>query len=274
MQEEPAADLNVNLSERVRVYDTGSPERPVEGLIALMDALGAAAYSQTECEQFLESRDLVLDKLSESASAGRIDKERLTVFTFGDTVVIVYRAGPSGVVTLDDVVTFCRRLRAFMMHSLQNRIFFRGVLSVGLFYSVDNKTNTVMGPAVSDAAAWYSQGDWIGVSATPHASMFIQSLFERSTKNHTNILVDYNVPLKSGSPVRVKALNWPRAFYLRGLRPKGPEPAKSILLSLLVQREAPKGTESKYCNAVAFFDHVVSTQNLNKSKGSGIQNPT
>src|SRR5437879_3970716 len=108
------------------------------GLIAILDALGAATYSEGEIGRFLESRELVLNKLNERAEAGKIDKGRLKVFTFNDTVVIVYLANPGQDVTLDDVVTFSFRLRAFMMHSLQNEILFRGALSVGSFYSVDD----------------------------------------------------------------------------------------------------------------------------------------
>lgn len=259
--------LASRLNATPSVADVGSPKQPIRGLVAILDALGAATYSQSECEQFLESRELVLNKLNERAEAGKIDKKRLRVFAFSDTVVIVYLAKRNQEVALDDVVTFCFRLRAFMMHSLQHKILFRGSVSVGLFYSVDDTTNTVMGPAVSDAAAWYNQADWIGINATPHASMFIQSLLEPSTDDFDHIIVDHDVPLKSGSPVRVKAVNWPKAFYVKGLRPKETGGARAMLLSLLVQRHAPKGTESKYRNAVAFFDHIVKTQKLGKSKG-------
>jgi len=269
MESDATRDLNAQLSEDIRAADVGSPRTPIRGLIAVLDALGAATYSQSECEQFLESRELVLNKLNERAEAGKIDKKRLMVFTFSDTVVIVYRAKRNHEVTLDDVVTFAFRLRAFMMHSLENRILFRGAISVGSFYSVDDTTNTVMGPAVSDAAAWYNQPDWIGISATPHASMFIQSLLEESKRDFTNILVDHDVPLKGRSPVKVKAINWPKAFYVSGLKPEGHGAARAALHSLLAQHQAPIGTESKYYNAIAFFDRIAEIQKLGKSKAGG-----
>lgn len=150
------------------------------------------------------------------------------------------------------------------MQSLQNQILFRGSLSVGPFYGVDDDTSTVMGPAVSDAAARYNQPDWIGISATPHASIFIQSLLERSSDDHEMIIVDYDVPLKGRRAVRVKTINWPKAFYVAGLRPVGTDGARAMLLSLLAQHQTPIGTESKYYNAVAFFDYVCKTQKLGK----------
>lgn len=104
-----------------------------QGLIAILDALGAATYSGPEIERFLQSRELVLNKLNERAKAGKIDKARLRVFTFNDTVVIGYLAANGQGVTLDDMEKFLMRLRAFMIHSLQNQILFRGSISVGSF---------------------------------------------------------------------------------------------------------------------------------------------
>ena len=66
-----------------------------EGLIAILDALGAAVYSDQEIAQFLNSRALVLRLLAEKAESkairGDIDAKAVTTFTFNDTVLIVYR---------------------------------------------------------------------------------------------------------------------------------------------------------------------------------------
>jgi len=53
--------------------------------------------------------------------------------------------------------------------------------------------------------------------------MFIQSLIEKSAEAKLgHVLVDYDVPLKKevgkGS---LKAVNWPKGFYVGGLRPPG-----------------------------------------------------
>ena len=57
--------------------------------VAILDALGAKNYSEQELFRFLDSRDIVLETLAERARARKIDKARLQVFTFGDTIVIV-----------------------------------------------------------------------------------------------------------------------------------------------------------------------------------------
>jgi hypothetical protein len=204
----------------------------------------------------------VLNQLNERAKAGKIDKERLSVFTFNDTVVIVFLAEAESDVTLEDVSAFGYRLRAFMIQSLQNKILFRGAVSIGWFYGVSDKTNTVLGPAVSDAASWYNEADWIGINATPQASIFIQSLLEKSKANIDNIIVDYNVPLKARPLMGLKVVNWPKAFWVSGLRPPGSESSRAKLLSFLAQHQAPIGTESKYHNAIAFFEHIVKVQKL------------
>ncbi len=76
-------ELKVNVADNIKasdmaVADVGSPDAPVTGLIAILDALGAATYSKDEAKRFLESRDLVINKLNERADAGRIDKARLS----------------------------------------------------------------------------------------------------------------------------------------------------------------------------------------------------
>jgi hypothetical protein len=257
-------DLDVVKIETVKLHDKAKAfPSPVRGLVAILDALGAATYTGAEIIRFLESREIVLDKLNERAEAGKIDKARLRVFTFNDTVVIVFLANDH--VTLGDVTEFCYRLRAFMMDSLQNRILFRGAIALGEFYAVEDATNTVMGPAVSDAAAWYSEADWMGIQATPHASLAIESLFGKaSPKSFDHILVDHDVPRRGGSKMRVKVVNWPKAFWVKGLRPSGAESSRTMLLSFLSQHQVPKGTELKYFNTVKFFDDIVEMQQLLK----------
>jgi hypothetical protein len=214
-----------------------------KGLIAILDALGAASYSDTEIDRFLESRSVVLDLLNVKAvndwtstqppaDAGLIPKSRLLVFTFNDTVVIVFLVEEGKEVTTEDVQRFAIRLRAFMIHSFQNRILFRGSMSVGSFHLVDDATNTVMGAAVSDAAAWYDKADWIGIALTPHASMYVQTLIEQQSLDLNFILVDYAVPMRDGrGPLQLKAINWPKAFYVKGLRPKLSGGGRAMLLS-------------------------------------------
>ncbi|HLC43352.1 MAG TPA: hypothetical protein VJO34_17215 [Methylomirabilota bacterium] len=234
-----------------------------QGLIAILDALGAARYNDQEISRFLDSRERVLELLRRKANAkavrGDIDASLVTTFTFNDTVLIVYRTPEPA--TVKDVEHFCLLLRKFAVDSLAQGILFRGAVSVGRFY-VDDESNTVMGTAVTDAAAWYDAADWVGISATPYATLTIQALLEPGRTDLDHLLVDYPVPIKDRSTVILKAINWPKAFVVKGLRPVADgEDARAKCLSLLTEHGVPKGTESKHFNSVAFFDHCIALWN-------------
>lgn len=236
------------------------------GLVAILDALGAASYTEDEITRFLGSRKLVLALLDEKADAilGAIRKDHLTTFTFNDTVVIIYRTERQS--TLTDVKRFFTLLRKFVVDSLANRILFRGSIAIGLFY-VDDDSNTILGPAVTDAASWYDRADWIGVHATPHASMYIDSLVDDDEKMSKILCVDYSVPLTDGTTLAMKAVNWPKAFYVPGLSPcTGSENPRGKCLQLLAKHRMPRGTERKYQNSIAFFDYVVKEHRLRKKQ--------
>ncbi len=142
------------------------------GLIAILDALGAASYTDEEISRFLESRGRVLELLKRNAHSkeirGDILESGVTTFTFNDTVLVVYRTGaPPGV---DDVKHFCLLLRKFAVDSLAKGILFRGSVALGTFY-VDDDTNTVMGQAVTDGSLVRScRLDRYSRDATCHAS--------------------------------------------------------------------------------------------------------
>jgi hypothetical protein len=228
-----------------------------QGLVAILDALGASNYKGPEIAQFQKSRKIVLDELRDKAIRilGRIDSRRVTTFTFNDTVVIVHRTEEAP--RLQDVEAFGEMIRKFEIRSLANGILFRGSIAIGQFY-VNSRTNTVMGDAVADAAAWYERADWIGIAATPHATLVIQSLIEQGHGDIGHLMIDYSVPIKDKLAITLKAVNWPKAFFVRGMTPcvGGDEP-RAKCLSLLAQHGVPSGTESKYLNSIKFFDHCA-----------------
>lgn len=258
-------DLSATPSETLKLADVGSPSKPLQGLVAILDALGAASYSRDEAEQFLQSRDLVMEATQDivGSSLKRFEEDRLKRFTFNDTVVLAYLLDDLTIQAIRDVETFCHVLRTFETLSIGKGILFRGALAIGEFYRVSEAAGTIMGPAVSDAAAWYGLADWIGINATPHASMFIDSLLEQASGTLDHVLVDYEVPLKDKRKMKLKAVNWPKGFYVRDLTPVGVgKTAKAQLLTLLSQHRVPRESESKYFNTIDFFDFVDSGQSL------------
>ncbi len=256
--------LAVELSESLKLSDAVKTRIvPAKGLVAVLDALGTKLFSQEEAEEFIAFRDSITtftDPVFETNLSG-LQISQLRTFTLNDTILYAYIAASE--VTLADVERFCHVLRYAEMRSIVQKYSLRGAFAVGKFFIGDERT--VLGPAVSDAASWYEAADWIGIQATPHASLFAQSLLEKSSNKGIidHVLLDYEIPIKSESKkLRLKAVNWPKGFYIRGYRPGGSGSTRGLVLSALTKRRVPRETESKYFNAMEFFDFVEHQQDL------------
>lgn len=236
----------------------------LSGLVAVMDALGATSFTDTEIHAFLGSRDRVIDLLNRRVEKmSGVNSSDVQIFTFGDTVAITFRT--NGPPTIEHVHGFATLLRQFMVQSLDGGILFRGALSIGTFYA-DDATNTVMGQAVSDAASWYNVADWVGLLATPYATLRIRAM-ETVKRPLSSVMVDYTVPLKANDFRDLKAINWPKGFWVKDLRPVGlGEDARAKCLSLLARDGIPRGAESKQFNAIRFYDHCVELYQKERQK--------
>lgn len=232
-------------------------------MIAILDALGAATYSDPEIKRFLKSRDNVLQLLNEKIEGviGEINLPQIDIFTFNDTILIAFKTNSEPPI-LKQIAAFFLILRKFLVDSLSHKILFRGSVAIGTFY-VDNDSNTVMGQAVTDAAVWYDKADWIGIQTTPKATIMIQRWLEREKDKRRTVMLDYDVPLKDGRTMRVKAVNWPKVFFVPSVTPciHGEEPREK-LLQILSEHTVPFGTEKKFFNTIEFFDYVVKKSNL------------
>jgi hypothetical protein len=235
-----------------------SPPNRQNGIVAILDALGAASYSGPEIESFLKSREIALSLLDERIEdvARKIDRSQVEIFTLNDTVVIVLKTGDIAP-NLGEILAFVSTLRKFLVDSMANNILFRGSMATGTFY-IDAESNTVMGEAITDAAAWYDKAEWVGIHLTPRTSMSIQRWFELTANTRRHQLLDYSVPLKDGRVIETKAVNWPKIFVDPKLTPwkTGVKPREK-LLELLSAHSVPLGTERKYSNTIAFFDEAA-----------------
>src|SRR5688572_845853 len=133
-----------------------SPRDREQGIVAVLDALGAADYSDDEVQRFMESRQSVIGLLNQKIedTIGPIRRDRFDVFTFNDTVVVAYRTATEP--APGEIVAFFQILRKFLVDSLGKGILLRGAVSIGSFF-VDSPNNTIMGQAITDAAAWYNK---------------------------------------------------------------------------------------------------------------------
>jgi hypothetical protein len=237
------------------------PEKK-NGIVAILDALGAASYDDKEIKVFLQSRKKVRELLEDKAGhvADRLDVAKVETYTFNDTMLIVLES-KGDKPTRNEIDAFVTVLRKLLIDSLSRKIMFRGSFAIGSFYGQSN-TNTILGKAVTDAAAWYDKADWIGILATPRTTIFINQMKEQGAELG-HLLIEYEVPLTGDKNIRLHVVNWPKGFWVNSITPcRSGEKPREAFLRLLSQFYIPRGAESKHFNTISFFDHVSKHLNL------------
>lgn len=235
------------------------------GVVVLLDALGVRSTDLDAAKRFLLQRGLFEGAWSRKLDqmTGALEPERLKSFTFGDTLLFAYSAHDD-----QDAVNAARDilvvLRKTLADSLDGGLLVRGSIAIGK-YIVDNDSNTVVGPAVTEAAEWYEAFDWIGVCMTPRSSFLYRARVNGGTSGWAKPGIDYECPLKQRAGLSgIKSLsliacNWPSTFFFKALAPHDLKPdgaGQWIQRKLVEQRVMPLGTEQKYFNTLAFFHHV------------------
>jgi hypothetical protein len=200
---------------------------------------------------------------------------------FGDTLLYVWnfdeKSDVAKSVLFDALMMW---LADLLWQGIQQQVFFRGAISFGPILIADS--NTVIGPAVADAAAWYEQADWLGVVTTPSCGIAVDylklirkeispeeygkelsktchdTMISAAAETWTNALMRYEVPLHDADK-EMWAVSWPYAG-IRNNRRNGA--AKKALLAALsaLPKPVPKGLEKKYENSIRFFDHCLKRQ--------------
>lgn len=237
-----------------------SPAEHKNGLVAIVDALGAAAYGRAEINRFMRSREIVL-RMARDKAEETLNEELLSIFTFNDTIVFALRAEDTDT-TIQEASAFFLLLRKFMVDSLKNGILLRGSIAMGTFYA-DRESNTVMGEAVTDAASWYAKANWIGIHGTPRTTILLKRLLEIERKTRSYVMLDYPVPMKAGPPIKLTVVNWPKALFVRGLIPlEAGETPRAAVLKWFGLQPIPQEAEGKCFNAITFFEHIVKVQKL------------
>ena len=223
--------------------------------VAILDALGTSHRSRQQVQQLLKSRDTVAEDVQRFAEERirSFQTERLSCFVFQDTFILRYFS--DGDDDRDSLQAFGLYLRFFFCQHLMNNTLLRGAFSHGEEYGIDAGTSTVMGPAVSDAAAWHQRAEWGGVHATPTTNLLLRRI-EGAVSSMDFLFVDHKIPFKKGQePLELKAINWPKRMYLSNERDY--RKARAQLLRVLYRIGVPYGSEMKHFNTVKFFEKIA-----------------
>jgi len=237
---------------------------PKYGIVAMLDALGARTLDSKGASNFIESRDALLKKLEgfkESlktvADSMGIHDSQTGVAKFADTIVLTWHLSNDEIEYF--LVHFGAWLRLIIMMGMQQGLLLRGAVSVGEFTQQDE---TILGPAISEAAEWYEQAQWIGVVATPSCGSLLSSLAERLTRKNINgedlvslSFRQYSVPLKDKKTLEMWALCWPIQFWIQAK--KDGLLARRAFMETLSKYPVPSGTEDKFANTIKYFDWCI-----------------
>jgi hypothetical protein len=132
---------------------------------------------------------------------------RTDILSFSDTVVVVFdtHGRTDGNVGIRLGNTLAQLFRSALDHGF----LFRGAVAFGDFYRGPN-SRFLLGPAVDEAADWYTQADWAGIHLTPSTTRRPNPLNPRDEPSiaEAPLLVTYPVPLKDGGSVNASALDW------------------------------------------------------------------
>ena len=238
------------------------------GIIVLLDALGTRAATIEQAHSYLASLAILQDEVENTLQfhLSSHPKEtlefykKLSIHFFGDSVLMIYDtvAGQPLHTYLDYLSTI---LNLLYIEALEVGILFRGALSIGDYIQQKEK-QVVLGPAVSDAAAWYDQFDFIGTAATPFATTQIHNAFcecypefDKPWEIETSSMLLYPVPLKGGGTHDLFAFNWPGAIGYKA-SPKGQFLSElqyhQHYCALIKRYPIPFGTERKFANTDLF----------------------
>lgn len=234
------------------------------GIVCLVDALGVSSFNLDQSIEFIKIRDELLNSINEYISPKlKLDnverKDYIDVIpkivTFGDSIILTwesthYRFNSSLCMIAS------RWLSPFIALGITKGILFRGAISSGYFIE---KENTILGPALADAAKWYEAANWFGIFTTPTLNYTLNSmrlLYDMKSDSMKETIfegfVKYPVPLK----LEVKelwSLAWPNQFLSFFENVSDHVFSEYIRDAINFLGNIPKGSENKYENAINFY---------------------
>lgn len=228
--------------------------------VALLDMLGAATndaevtkriYDQVEALR--QSMEDIIAQLRRDAVIASEEFQEPQFTIFGDTVLFLWQ--------LDEQDRYLpvvgNALGHLFVGALQHGIPLRGALSFG-HAAYDDRV--AVGPAVSDAAAWYEEANALAVLVTPRTGLILDVYNQQNPGLVAQAFARFDFDLKQAQTRRTLwTVAWPAVLRERCLRDGIPEADMRPRLLKTLHRlfVMPKGTETKYYEALRFYDHCA-----------------
>jgi hypothetical protein len=197
----------VNVEERAITGSSGV--RRLNGVVVMLDALGMKGiWARRQPSSVVDAWIGLVDRLETATStvvaANMAVCDGFRIAAFSDTIIMTLE-GSSERKNLERLIQLAGdALREPFLIGLFEGILLRGVIAAGDYYqsravtSRGPETLLTIGPAIDEAAEWYEQSDWLGISTVPSASYALDEGRELNRPNSAS-LVPYDVPLRAGT---------------------------------------------------------------------------
>ena len=216
-------------------------KRKEEGILVLMDRIGTKGIWKTDDPDIVINHWSVFVNLIKKNIVDELKKKyydvRFTVFS--DTIFITVYGGDKE----ESVLDVGSALVWLMGSGIGTGFHFRGCLSYGL---IIESPDSIIGPAIDEAAEYYTHQQWIGLSAAPSVFNILQNIDASriSSKNKAPTYVKYDIPLKDGIEKNGWAVNWPMLNF--DLKPELSSLEQYVEMQL---------------SSITQFDHVMKWRN-------------
>lgn len=223
-----------------------------EGIIVLLDALGARNLTIDDCRKYLK----FIEQTRKSAKKLSSKEIRMPdIRTFGDSVLLSWeiRKKDDPCLVFDEAII---TTITFLALGYEQNFPLRGAMSHGSF---ERRNSAILGPAVNDAAQWHDRAEWVGCLTTPSLNYWLEHLCllssEQQKQVHYKFLYKYDVPIKDSKHLRTWAIFW--GEFLSPIAEKLDDLTASIrkFSAYTAKLQIPIGTEQKYINTKQFFVH-------------------
>jgi len=235
------------------------PPDQYDGFILMVDALATRMLSIEGSVNFISNRQEFIKKVwsdkfpleNNMDSAIKVQEPRL--FVFNDTVIVTWKL-PDGVDYPEYLPIVMEYIIPMISEGFKSHIMWRGAISCGKY--IIQGQNTVIGPAVTDAASWHEKAEWVGIVATPYLGKMVSlcALENGGQKRYKQMFCEYGVPLKDNhggtSKKKMWVVSWPEVYLKEG-------DARKRFYQDIKNFPVPLGTEEKFYQTRDFLNEFL-----------------
>lgn len=194
--------------KNLRSAGTAGGPRKRRGIVAIIDVLGVKGSWRAESGAGMPGLHKRWNDLLRATrcllKGDDLIGKNMTFSAFSDTMFITVEERSYDKALL----SFGGIMWQAIVHSIREDVPVRGCVSCGDYFR--SRDNLFTGPAVDEAAAYYSLPQWIGISAAPSANSALSRAIPRPSHRNNRIYRRHDIPLKTSVEQDAWALNWPR----------------------------------------------------------------